>query len=108
MVKRYNSLTGKIEESVQVSGNNVLKAEVQRVPTAGKRVQLPNFPCHSVLIIALKSNTGSIYVGSDNVSSSTFGAELSANESVELELSNTNLIWIDASVSGEGISYACV
>lgn len=88
--------------------SNQLKGAIQNVTTAGTRVRLPAFACKQVTLIAKKGNTGSIYVGDVTVSSTVFGAELELKESITLEVSNTNLIYIDASVSGEGISYVAI
>lgn len=94
--------------NAQLTGSNALKGAVQNVATAGTRVQLPNYTCREVTIIAKRSNTGSIYVGGIDVSSTVYGVELKANDSVTLAVNNTNLIYIDASVSGEGISYVAI
>lgn len=75
------------------------------VPSAGTRVRLPNIPCREITIIARKTNTGSIYVGGPDVSSSKFGAELEARDSITLPVNNANMIYIDAEYSREGISY---
>jgi hypothetical protein len=93
---------------VKVTGSNTIKGEVQNVTTAGTRIQLPDYPCREVTIIAKKGNVGFIYMGGNNVSSTVFGAELAAKDSVTLAVSNANLIYIDASVSGEGISYVAL
>ncbi len=94
--------------SVRLTGSNVLTGAIQIVTTAGARVQLPSITCREVTLIALKDNTGSIYVGGNNVSSSVYGAELQAKDSLTLTVDNANLIWLDCSVSGEGISYVAV
>lgn len=86
-------------------GSGSLVGAIQNVTTAGTRVQLPNTPCYEVTIIAKRGNTGYIYVGGTNVSSSVYGVELAAKESYTFMVSNANLIYIDASVSGEGVSY---
>ena len=78
------------------------------VVTAGVRVQLPSHPCQEVTIIARRLNTGYIYVGGSTVSSSAYGAELQARGSIVLRVNNSNLIYIDASVSGEGVSYFAI
>lgn len=99
---------GSVQDVVSLSGSIALKGAVQNVTTAGTRVQLPNYACREVTIVAKKGNTGSIFVGGSDVSSTVFGAELSAKDSVTLAVSNTDLIYIDASVNGEGISYVAV
>ncbi len=90
------------------SGSSTLKGAIQNVGTSGTRVQLPNFPCREITIIAKKANTGSIYVGGSDVTASVYGVELKANESFMFVVNNANLIWIDASVSGEGVSYVAL
>lgn len=92
----------------QPIGSKSIKGAPQVVVSAGVRVNLPNYPCREVTLIGLSSNTGSIYVGGNDVSSSVFGVELSAKDSITLAVNNTNLIWIDASVNGEGVSYVAI
>ncbi len=86
-------------------GSTSLVGALQIVAVAGTKVQLPSNECREVTIIAKRGNTGYIYVGGSNVSSTAYGVELSEKESYTFMVSNTNLIWITSSVSGEGISY---
>lgn len=81
---------------------------VQNVTTAGIRVQLPNIPCREVTIIAKRTNAGYVYAGGNNVSSTVFGVELSAKESYTFAVANANQVYIDTSISGEGISYVAI
>lgn len=75
------------------------------VTTAGTRVQLAsNALTVGVILEAPSTNTGKIYIGGSNVSSSVFGAELQAGQSVSMAVSNTNLIYADASVSGDKVA----
>ena len=90
---------------VKLSGSNAIKGALAAVTTAGTRVQLPDYACREVTIIAKSTNTGSIYIGGSNVASSVYGAALLKNDSITLPVNNTNLLYIDASVNGEGISY---
>ena len=99
---------GKAKVVAELSGSNVEAAAVVNVTVAGTRQQLPDKACREVTIIAKRGNTGYIYVGKDDVSSTVFGAELGELDSITLEVSNTNEIYIDASVSGEGISYVAI
>lgn len=92
----------------QSVGSNQLIGAIQKVTTSGTHIQLPSNPCREVTLIGLPSNTGLIYVGGNNVSSSVYGATLSAKDSITLAVNNTNLIWIDSSVNGEGISYVAI
>ncbi|WEK53337.1 MAG: hypothetical protein P0Y55_12155 [Candidatus Cohnella colombiensis] len=89
-------------------GRSSLKATLQNVTTAGLRERLPSVACSEVTVIARKGNTGSIYVGGSDVSSTVFGVEFKANESFTFPVSNANMIYIDASVSGEGVSYVAL
>jgi hypothetical protein len=75
------------------------------VTTAGTRVVLASSTaCSQVIIRALETNTGLIYVGSSSVAS-TNGHRLLPGESVGLSISNLNTVNLDSAVSGEGVSY---
>ena len=105
------------EDTVAVNTNNSLKT-IEEVPgtpytnqftvtTAGTAVQLQTSANLSLTIKALAGNTGLIYVGDSTVDSST-GLELSAGDSVSLAISQNNVIWLDCSVNGEGVSVIAV
>jgi len=105
------------DDRVEVNSNNALKT-IQEVPqqlnanqltvtTAGSRVNFVSLASLSITIKALVGNTGLIYVGGNTVDSSN-GFELSAGDSISLAIDNHDEIWIDSSVSGEGISYMSV
>jgi hypothetical protein len=89
-------------------GGTSLKTGLVAVPVVGTRVQLPNVPCNMVLIIARDINVGFIYVGDNFVSSTSFGAKLKSEGNCVIPVNNANLIWIDATVNGEGVSYVAV
>lgn len=83
------------------------------VTTAGTPVKLDDVPVESdqsVVIKAKSANTGTITVGFSSASalnSSSSHFKLRANESLEdIKISNTNRIWIDATVNGEGVEVA--
>lgn len=78
------------------------------VTTAGTEVQLGTNTCLSVTVKAKSTNTGLIFVGGDNTVSSTTGFILSAGEAISYAVSNTNKVWVDSSVNGEGVSYTWV
>jgi hypothetical protein len=90
------------------AGSTQIRGAKQIVATAGTRVQLPDFPCREVTLIGLKTNAGSIYVGGSDVSQTVYGAELQAKNSLTLAVKNTNMVYIDTSVSGEGVSYVAI
>lgn len=94
--------------NVNTVGSGQLKGAVQNVTTAGTRVQLAAYLCREVTIIAKKTNAGSIYVGGSDVSNTVYGVVLDANESFTFQVSNANLIYIDAAKSGEGVSYVAI
>jgi len=105
------------EDTVAVNTNNSLKT-IEEVPgtpytnqftvtTAGTAVQLQTSANLSLTIKALAGNTGLIYVGDSTVDSSN-GFELSAGDSVSLAISQNNVIWLDCSVNGEGVSVIAV
>lgn len=75
------------------------------VATAGSRVVLASTtPCKSVTIKALISNTGLIYVGNSTVAASN-GFQLSAGDSISLDISNLTTVEIDSQNNGEGVTY---
>ncbi len=75
------------------------------VTTAGTRVTLASSQTiKSVTIKALAANTGIIYVGDASVASTT-GFQLSAGESVSFDIANLSTVNLDASVSGEAVTY---
>lgn len=79
----------------------------QNVTTAGTRVQLATNTCVSVSIKAKAANTGTIYVGDATVAS-TNGYQLAAKESISFDIDNTNRVYIDSSVNGEGVTFLAV
>lgn len=108
----YDTETGQFvlsDGSVSIRGNSQVLQGVVNVTTAGTRVRLAvDQACKEVLIIAKRTNAGFIYVGNASVSSTAYGAELAAGEAVTIPIKNLNLVYIDASVSGEGVSYVGV
>jgi len=89
---------------------------ITNVAAAGTEVRLTATPTlvSKVLIVAKDGNTGNIFVGGALVSSTSYGVTLTAGESVSLSagdvqaevgLIDLSTIWIDCSVSGEGVSY---
>lgn len=75
------------------------------VSTAGARVQLATNTVVAGVLQAPSTNTGVIYLGGSNVSSSVFGAELQPGQSVGVAIDNTNKLWVDASVSTDKVSF---
>jgi hypothetical protein len=100
----YNGTANK----VQMTSGNTLAGKKKVVTTKGTRVSLDNIPCTEVTVVALKSNQGSIYVGGSDVTATQYGYEMLADQGFTFKVNNANLIYIDASVNGEGVSYIVV
>lgn len=65
-------------------------------------------PCRWVTITALKTNTDRVNVGGSGVLATlgaSTGEPLDAGESVTYPIDNANKVFVDARVSGEGVSY---
>lgn len=81
----------------------------KNVTTSGTPVQLDALIAPdgaTVIIKAKRANTGQITVGNSSANALNTGTaffELSAGQSVGLQVQNANAIWIDATVSGEGV-----
>lgn len=82
----------------------------KNVTTAGKPEQLDDVMVPNgckLTIIAKTGNSGYIYLGTKataGLSNKRFDG-LSAGLAVSLKVKNANVIWIDSSVSGEGVAY---
>jgi len=81
----------------------------KNVTTAGSRVQLisSSTPCKYVIIVALATNTNSIYVGGSTVAAGR-GRPLVALQSEKIDIDDVSKIYIDADTSGEGVTFAYV
>lgn len=81
------------------------------VSTAGTEVQGPSQPCHAVLIRAMPTNSGTVYVGNDGsaaVSSST-GFPLAATDPpIYVEVENLNQLWFDAATNGDKFAWILI
>jgi len=67
-----------------------------------------NVPCEEVIVTAETDNTGVIAVGVEGVIASLStrtGVPLAAGASVTVATNNLNKIWIDSTVSGDGVTY---
>ena len=59
---------------------------------------------HSVTIKALAANTNNVYVGSSTVSAAN-GYVLDAGETLTLQITNLDLVYIDVDTNGEGVTF---
>lgn len=99
--------TGRVQP-VNVSGSNQLLTGVVNVTAPGSKVRLPNVPCREITIIAKDENTGTIFVGDQNVSNVSYGVTLKTKDSFTFAINNANLLYIDSTVAGEGVSYVAI
>ena len=99
------NLTSLVTNGVNVLPYSIVGSGVQTVATAGSRVALASTTAiKSVTVRAKSVNTGLIYVGSSIVASSN-GFQLSAGETVSIDIDNLSKVYIDSAVNGEGVSY---
>ena len=80
------------------------------VTTAGTAEQLPPVEIpygKTVAIKALSSNTDTVYIGNSKLEAEdhSMGFPFEGGEAVELHIDNLHQLWVDADVSGEGISW---
>ena len=94
------SAAGTISPTAILSGKKT-------VTTAGTPVNIASNQCQAVTIKALIANTGTIYVGPSSVTSAN-GHQLDPGESVSFDIANTNAVWLDAAVNGEGVTWLAV
>jgi len=78
------------------------------VTTATTRVQLASLACKEVILTAETDNTGIVVVGGSTVVAALAtrtGIPLSAGDSVSFAIDNTSDIYLDSTVSGDGVTY---
>lgn len=93
-----------------VANRNSWTPGQKNVTSAGTAEQLPNVEVPDGFEFVVKAkvdNTSYIYYGNSkaNAEDSSKRATLSPDESMAFRITNANLIWIDAAISGEGIEY---
>jgi len=89
-------------------GYSIIESGKKIITTAGTKETLvsSSTPCKEVLIMALPSNTGEIWVGDSNVSATNkIGIVLYKNDAVLIPIDNLQKIYLDATVSGDGVSF---
>ncbi len=84
---------------------SALVAFVTDVPSAGSRVQLATNSISAGVLQAPSTNTGNVFIGGSNVSSTVFGAELQPGQATGVAVDNTNDLWIDAATSGDDVAF---
>lgn len=94
-----------VDANASIAGNGTIGDGSKDVTTAGSRVALASSTsCKKVHIQAKIANTGSIYVGGSTIATGR-GVELLPLATITLTISDLSLVYIDASVSGEGITF---
>lgn len=93
---------------VQLPSSSSLNHGSQDVIISGTSIQMPSQTCKEATIIAKDANSGFIYLGGATVSSGNYGAKLAAKDSITLKINNTNLVYINADNSGEGVTYIAI
>ncbi len=81
------------------------------VTTAGTPVQLPDIACKRVFIQAHEDNSDAVVIGSSTVvaaKSGRRGMALFASQGDWVEVSNTNLLYVDAVSSGDKIHFLVI
>jgi hypothetical protein len=74
------------------------------VVTAGVSVQFGTNTTKSIVVKASTSNTGVVYVGGSVVSVIN-GFPLLAGDTISIDISNSDIIWIDSSVNGDSVNW---
>ena len=80
------------------------------VTAAGTAEQLPDVTVpngFSLVVRAKPGNTGNVFYGNSkaNAEDVTKRLTFSAGNGVTLRVTNTNLVWVDAALPGEGVEY---
>ena len=89
----------------QGAHQTVLNGKVTNTsPGTPKQITTNNTGVHSVVIRALASNSGKVYVGNSTVSSAN-GVQLAAGDSLTIVVGNLALIYFDTDNNGEGLTY---
>jgi hypothetical protein len=104
------SLSSPLPVSIVSGGSvySVIGSGKKIIDTAGMKETLVNSstPCREVLIMALPTNTGEIWVGDSNVSANNkIGIVLYKGDAISIQIDNLQKIYLDATANGDGVSY---
>lgn len=97
--------TKRLLVNITEASPSALVAFITDIPTAGTRVQLASNTVIAGVLEAPSTNTGNVYIGGSDVSSTVFGAELQPGQSVGVAINNTNLMFIDTATNGNDVSF---
>lgn len=101
-----NTESPTIEDIATSTNKPTFYTSTKSTTTAGTAVQLPTKDVPSgypVVVKAKRANTGYIYPGETKAQAEAHNVELSSKESISVQVTNVNDIWIDSSVSTEGV-----
>jgi len=108
----FNDTDGSVTVGVQPAGASSISHGRKTVTTAGTPVPLAASatPSRRVTIVALDTNTGQIAIGGSGVVAASgatrTGVILNAGDTYELDINDLSKVYLDATVSGEGASFA--
>lgn len=96
-----------VDATTSLTGFGTLAGGTTTITTSGTAVVLKtNTTCSRVVITAQDTNTGTVYVGaSDVLASSKNGIPLTPLSSITLDVSNTDLVYLDSTASGDKVSF---
>ena len=85
-------------------------AHGNRTTNAGTAVALTaaTTTCSSVLITAMVTNTGYVYIGGAAVSAANYGKRLASGAWVKIDIDDLAKVFFDVSVNGEGVTFLYV
>lgn len=102
-------VVGRYEDGIRPLGVSRSVADGRKVvTTAGTRVQFDPLDCRSVAFTADAANVGVVVIGGPTCVAAAGirqGTPLAASDTCVLAISNMNLAYMDATTSGEGVSY---
>lgn len=96
------------EALIQQDGYDSVGTGTKTVASTGTRVQMANAECKRVIIQAHESNTGTIVVGGASVVAALAtrqGFALYPAQSAVFYVSNTNLLYLDATADSQKVNY---
>ena len=101
---------GRDETPVLIRPPDVIGDGSKDVTSAGTAEQLTDTdtPCKFVNIFAKAGNTGNVFVGGVNVSSSRGMVLEQARSTDWMQIDNLNKIYVDVATGGDGVQYAYV
>lgn len=95
----------------QTASPSTIGDGLKLVTTAATRETLvpSTVPCKSVVVTAKQTNTGTVVVGGSSVvalsGATRRGTPLNAGDSVSIDIDDLFKVYLDVTVSGEGVTY---